>query len=103
MIDDNPDDKGRLDIKQLNYEFICLEAVRETMRLARSDWRNNTENYNKLIDSLNFLDALISITGDKEYEVDKSKCLDDPKEYFKVIVSQMKKSKIVSRKYTDII
>jgi hypothetical protein len=92
-----------LDIKTLSYEFVFLEGIRETLKLFREDWRNNISQKNRLIDSLNGLDALLEPLTDKEYQDSKTTLSDNPKEYFRLIIRQLYKKNALSRKKVDVI
>ena len=93
----------QIDLKTLSYEVIFLEGIRETLKLFREDWQNNISQRNKLVDSLNGLDALLGPLEDKEYIEAKAKLLNSPKDYFKLIIMQLYKKNALGRKKQDVI
>ena len=87
----------KLDIKSLSYEYIVLEGVRETMKLFRDDFHNDIQKENRLIESLNSLEALIDIIKkDPDFEKKKAEVLDNPKEYLRLIIQQLGRGQVLA-------
>ena len=101
IIEKYEDDAETVDSKDISYDYIILEAIRETMKLFREDFQNDIHARNKLINGLDSLDAALEPIEDDEYRTKKAQALDKPKEYFRNIILQLRKKKLISTKRGD--
>lgn len=101
IIEEYEDDGETVDIKNISYDYVILESIREIMKLSRNDLTNQLTDRNRLLNALDFFDALLEPIEDDQYHQTKNK--QNPKEYFRNMMALLKRGRFIALRRGEVI